>query len=63
MKSIFHVFFEEHASHVAKIAQGPKGRVLRKKFVFIHKILDFHFFHFFLRMVMHDVTFNVNTTI
>jgi hypothetical protein len=48
-------------SHVAKTTQGLKGRVLRKKFVFVHKILVFHVF-FFLFMVLHDITFNVTVT-
>jgi hypothetical protein len=49
---------------VAKSAQGLKGRVLRKKFVLPIESWFFTFFHFlFLFMVLHDVTFNVTTTI
>jgi hypothetical protein len=51
--------------HVAEAAQGPKGRVLRKKFVLSIKSWFFtSFFTFtFLLMVLHDVTFNVTAMI
>jgi hypothetical protein len=46
---------------VAKSAQGVKGMLLRKKFVLPIKSWFFTFFSlFFLLMVLHDVTFNVN---
>ena len=50
---------------MAKIAQGLKGKVLRKKFVLPTKSWLFTFFHFFffLLMILYDVTFNVATTI
>jgi hypothetical protein len=50
--------------HVAKTAQGLKGKVLRKKFILPIESWFFTFFHFsFLFMVLHDVTFNVTIMI
>jgi hypothetical protein len=42
-----------------------EGQGSQKIVCFAHKILVFHFFctPFFLLMVLHDVTFNVTTTI
>jgi hypothetical protein len=48
---------------VVEIAQGLKGRVLKKRFVLLIDFGFSHFFTFFLLMVLHDVTFNVNATI
>jgi hypothetical protein len=49
---------------VVEIAQGLKGRVLKKKFVLLIKSWFFTFFHFFfLIMVLHDVIFNVTVMI
>jgi hypothetical protein len=50
---------------VVEAAQGLKGRVLRKKFVLPIKSWFLTFFHcfFFLLMVLHDVIFNVTSTI
>jgi hypothetical protein len=56
--SFFLYFFK--SSHVAKTAQGLKGRVLRKKFVLP---IESWLFIIFLLMVLHDVTFNVIATI
>ena len=55
IKLIFHVFFwwAPTCSHVAKIAQGLKGKVLRKYFVLLIKSLFFTFIHPFLG---HDST-------
>jgi hypothetical protein len=46
---------------VAKIAQGLKGKVLRKRFVLPIESWFFTFFHFFF--ALHDVTFNVTAMI
>jgi hypothetical protein len=48
-KFIFLVFFEEllHAGHVLEIAQGLKGKVLRKLLGFSHRILVSHIFSLF----------------
>jgi hypothetical protein len=66
-KFIFPVFFEGGAptcSHVAKITQRLKNRVLREKFVLPIEFWFSTFFHFhFLLAVPHDVIFNVTTTI
>jgi hypothetical protein len=43
--------------------QGLKGMMLRKNFVFLTESWFFIFFHFFLLMVLHDVTFNVTAMI
>jgi hypothetical protein len=52
------------SNHVAKIAQGLKGMVLKKKFALPIKSWFFTFSHFFfLLMVLYDVTFNVTTMI
>jgi hypothetical protein len=52
------------APHVAEIAQGLKGMVLRKKFVLPIESWFFTSFHFFfLLMVLYDVIFNVTATI
>jgi hypothetical protein len=41
-----------------------EGQDFQKIVRFTHKILVFHFFHFFfLLMVLHEVTFNVTDTI
>jgi hypothetical protein len=49
---------------MAKIAQGFKGMVLRKKFVLpIESWFSNFFYVSFLLMVLHDVTFNVTTMI
>jgi hypothetical protein len=40
------------------------GQGAKKEVCFAHRILVFHFFHFFfLLMVLHDVTFNMTATI
>jgi hypothetical protein len=49
---------------MAQIAQGLKGRVLRKKFVLPRGSWFFIFFPlFFLLMVLHDIILNVTITI
>jgi hypothetical protein len=52
IKFIFPIFLEEPL-HVAKTAQGLKGRKLRKKFVLPIESLFLIVFHFFLPMVSH----------
>jgi hypothetical protein len=59
--SSFFLYFLRN--HVDKIAQGLKGRVLRKKFVLPIESWFFTFFTFFLFMVLHDVIFNMTATI
>jgi hypothetical protein len=49
--------FSEELSHVAKTAQGQKGRVLRKKFILPIESWFFTFFHFFFLIVLHDLKF------
>jgi hypothetical protein len=49
---------------VDKTAQGLKGNIIRKKFVLPIESWYSTFFHFyFLLIILHDVTFNVTTTI
>jgi hypothetical protein len=62
---IFTIFFEE-LLHAAMWLNCPRveGHGAKKEVCFAHKILAFYFFLlFFLLMVLHDVTFDVTTTI
>ena len=64
-----HVKFRAHFSYIfwgaptcsymVEVAQGLKGRVLRKKFVLSIESWFSLFSFFFLLMVLHDVTFNL----
>jgi hypothetical protein len=62
IKLIFHVFSKEllHAAMWLKLPKA-EGQGSQKIVCFAHKILVFHFF--FLLVVLHDVTFNVNAMI
>jgi hypothetical protein len=62
-KFIFLVFSKELLHATMRLKLRLKGRVLRKKFVFAHKILVFHFFSLFSLVILHDVIFNVTATI
>jgi hypothetical protein len=49
---------------VAKNCPIAKGQGAKKEVCFVHRILGFHFFHFyFFLMVLHDVIFNASATI
>jgi hypothetical protein len=48
---------------MAKITQGLKGMMLKKEFVLSIESCFFILFHTFFLKVLHDVTFNVTTTI
>jgi hypothetical protein len=67
IKLIFLVFFEE-LLQVAMSLKVPKGsrQGAEKEVCFVHRILGFHFFPFFILfflMVLLDVTFNVTVMI